>query len=321
MHRKFNVLIIGAGQIGAFNDNPKSANILSHAHAFTKHKGFNLVGFVDEDAKKARAAAKIWGGQAFRTINEAFSKFRIDLAVVATPDLTHYSTLKKLATYPLRIVLAEKPLTHNYKTSQAITKIFERKKIALAVNLTRRFIPEYKSLKNKIANGTLGKFITGTGYYGRGIMHNGIHLVDLLRNFIGELKEADSYGAIFDYDAKDPSVSAILSFKNGGKFLLQAVDGRLYTVFEIDLLFEKGRISINDALFEIKIYGFSSNKIFKGFRNFKLKEKIKTSQNKGLYLVTENIYQSLTSGKKLDCEGRDVLKSVQFCENVRKSLK
>lgn len=321
MGQKFNVLIIGTGQIGAFNDKPKSANVISHAHAFSQHKGFRLVGFVDEDLKKAQAASKIWGGRSFRNLREALTSSKIDLAVVSTPDITHYSILKRLVNYPLRLVLTEKPLTHDYKTSKMITEIYRRKKIALAVNLTRRFVPEFGKLKKEISKDTFGKFITGTGYYGKGIIHNGIHLIDLLRYLIGELKSSDSYGRIIDYDARDPSISAILSFKNGGKFLLQAVDSRLYSIFEIDLLFEKGRININDALFEARISGVGTNKTFKGFRNLKLKEKLKLSQNKGLSFVADNIYQFLTMGAKLNCESREALKSLKFCEKVRKSLK
>ena len=52
----FNALVIGSGNVGAFYDEPSSTHCLTHAHAFTKHDGFHLVGFVDDDLEKARRA-------------------------------------------------------------------------------------------------------------------------------------------------------------------------------------------------------------------------------------------------------------------------
>ena len=95
-NNKYNVIIIGAGQIGAFYDTPERAEILSHAHAFYKHRGFNLLGFVDVNKFKARKAAKIWGGGSYGDISSAFNNNRIDIAVVAVPDEQHGKILKQL---------------------------------------------------------------------------------------------------------------------------------------------------------------------------------------------------------------------------------
>lgn len=66
MGKSYNVLIIGAGNIGAFFDMPYSKNVLTHAHAFSKVEGFNLLGFVDVDNKKAIEAANIWNAKALK---------------------------------------------------------------------------------------------------------------------------------------------------------------------------------------------------------------------------------------------------------------
>ena len=59
IHQPLNVVIIGAGKIGAFFDSPDSSNILTHAHAFTANRNFRLLGFVDKDLNQAGRAAQI----------------------------------------------------------------------------------------------------------------------------------------------------------------------------------------------------------------------------------------------------------------------
>ena len=54
----YNVLIVGAGDIGSGFDNPNSTEVLTHAHAFVKHEGFNLIGFVEPNKGVALNAAK-----------------------------------------------------------------------------------------------------------------------------------------------------------------------------------------------------------------------------------------------------------------------
>ena len=86
----FNVLIVGAGNIGAFYDNPESKNVLTHAHAFYKHLNFQIIGFIDINESKAENAAQIWGGKKFINIKDAFNESNIDVVVNDTPDEFHF---------------------------------------------------------------------------------------------------------------------------------------------------------------------------------------------------------------------------------------
>ena len=70
-NKVFNVLIIGAGQIGSGFDNPESKLVLTHANAFTKHNGFNIIGFVDSNKLVADKAAKKWSVLSFSSIEES----------------------------------------------------------------------------------------------------------------------------------------------------------------------------------------------------------------------------------------------------------
>lgn len=298
-NRILNVVIIGAGNIGAFYDTPKSKNILTHAHAFSVHKGFNLIGFVDTDLKKAKQAANLWSVKYFSNIDEAFNSNNIDIVCNTTPDEIHYQILKKILDKKVSFIFTEKPLTKKIKEAQEIIKISKAKKITVMVNYRRRFVPEIINLEKDIKAGLYGKFLTGTGYYGKGILHNGSHLVDMLRFLVDEIVGSQVISKIIDYKKEDPSLSAILKFRNKQNFFLECVDSKIYTVFEIDLLFSKARLRIINSGDEIEKQVIVNDNKFKNYHNIEKGLVIKTSLNKSMYFAADEIFNHLTKGKKL----------------------
>ena len=218
MKRILNVLIIGAGKIGAFFDTPASNGTLTHAHAFCASSNFKLVGFVDNDNLAAQKAASIWGWKAFDSLADVFLHHSIDIVSVAVPDEYHFEILKQLANYPVKLVFAEKPLTKKLSEAVEIIELYQQKSISLLVNYTRRFVPEFRELKERFTNGVFGKYLSGTGYYGKGTLHNGSHLIDFLHYLIGHIKQHSGISVCYDYYTDDPSVSAILFFEEKKPF-------------------------------------------------------------------------------------------------------
>ncbi|OGD63341.1 hypothetical protein A2160_02550 [Candidatus Beckwithbacteria bacterium RBG_13_42_9] len=321
MKNQLNVLIIGAGNIGAFYDDPHSKNILTHAHAFTKHKGFNLLGFVDTNQKKAERAAAIWKASAFSTTTEAFNQKGVDVAVVATPDEHHYEILEKISRFPVKLVLAEKPFVKNTTEAKEILRIYQKKKIPGVVNYTRRFVPEFAKIKESILKDKYGTFITGSGYYGKGIIHNGSHLIDLLGWLIGKVQSQQIIQTFFDFNKDDPSVSAVLKLKENRPFFLQAINCRLFSIFELDLVFARKRIIIKDLGQTIEEYAVEKSKIYKGYQYLSNPKRIKTSLFQSLYFTAENIYQFLTKGEKLKCTLRQGYETLKTCSDIIKESK
>jgi predicted dehydrogenase len=313
----YSVLIIGAGRIGAFFDTPDSTAVLTHAHAFSKHNGFHLLGFVDADSIAAERASHMWGGEVFASLDDAFKRYVIDVVVIAAPDELHYSLLKEMADYPVRIVFAEKPLTKTLADAEEVVVLYRERGIALALNYTRRYVPEFSALRAEIASGLFGRFLTGTGYYGKGTLHNGSHMVDLLRFHLGDIGDSHTISGIDDYYADDPSCSAVLTLESGGQFFMQAVDCRYYTVFEIDLLFEKQRLRLVDAGLRIEIYDVQSSELFAGYRNLTMVSCRDTSLDHAFSHAAEHIYSYLSAGEPLVCTGEDGLRAQRVCMAIQ----
>ncbi len=312
------VLIIGAGNIGAFYDTPRSSIILSHAHAVTNHSTCNLVGFFDIDHKKAKQAAYIWDTAYFGSLEQAFSQTKPDIVIVATSDNSHSNVLLDLSKYQPLVVIVEKPIATSVVDGEKIIKLFAQKNIPLLINYSRRFIPVFQNLKNQIDKGIYGKFLGGTGIYGKGIIHNGSHLIDLLSFLVGESKVFSVFNRQFDYSDNDPSVSFILNVINDVKFTVHSINSKLYTIFECDLFFERKRIRILNSGNNVELYDVVSDKIYKNYKILGKPKIINVTLHKSLYYLLDNAYHiSLNNRIKPLCSGEEAIHTLRICQSIR----
>lgn len=285
---KLNTIIIGAGQIASGYDKPDSASVLTHAHAVCKHPRFNLLGFYDSDVDRARQAAEKWGGKAYNSPQSA------DVIVICTPDDVHCESVKQAAELSPKLIILEKPIARNLEEVEEILKI--TKSIPTQVNFTRRFVPEFQELAGKIKG--YGSFTTGTGLYGKGFIHNGSHMVDLLQLLVGEISSADMIGEIDDFYPTDKTKTVILKLNNG-EFFMRGIDSRHYSVFELDLCFERARIRIIDGGKGIKTYLPVQSKEYAGYTVLDLFEEIPVGIGDAMINLYQNVYDYLTGGELL----------------------
>lgn len=311
---KYNVLIIGAGSMGAFYDSPGSKNVLTHGHAFSMHEGFNVLGFVDKDRQKASRAASLWGGEAFDGVGHAFGRERVDVVCVSVPDKLHSEVLKEIADFGPKLVFAEKPLATILSEAKEIRDIYNKLRIPVCVNYKRRFVPEFQKLKAGLAEN--GGYMAGTGYYGKGLIHNGSHLIDLLSFFLGEFRVRDITGKSFDYADDDPSISAVLYFQDNKPFSLQAIDCRMFSIFELDLIFERKRIRIKDLGFRIEEFELRKNTIFSGYHEMAQVAGYETQLGSSMLVSASNIYNHLSLGEALMCSLDDGYRTLDLCGRI-----
>ncbi|EHJ01501.1 oxidoreductase domain protein [Clostridium sp. DL-VIII] len=317
MENKYNVLIVGAGNIGAFFDKPLSMNILTHAHAFSNTEKFNLLGFIDLDRSKAEEASVIWTTSVFESLEDAFRMHTVDIISMCVPDNYHYEILKKVLNFPVKLVFAEKPLAKTLEEAKEIRNLYYEKGTACLINYSRRFVPEFEEIRNEFFDGKYGKFITGSGYYGKGVLHNGSHMVDFLRYILGEITTTQSFNYNYDFYEDDPSISAIINFKNGGIFTMMNVPCNLYTIFELELLFERKKIKIKDSGFKIEVYDLADSTIFKGYKNLLKKKEYNSSLGRAMENAVDNIWNYMKKGEKLKCTLEDGFKAMKICEKLR----
>ncbi len=310
--KQYNVVIIGAGNIGAFFDEPVSERILTHAHIFYNSEYFKLLGFYDTNLKRAEEAASRWKCAVYESMEAALNN--ADVVCCTVPDDYHYEVLKEIARYNVRLVFTEKPLTKTMIQAEDIISIYREKNTPILVNYTRRFLNEIKLVKSLINE--YGSFIKGTGYYGKGIVHNGSHMIDLIKFLLGDITGYKKLDQVYDFYDDDPSVDARIEVM-GGALVLQAVDCRFTTVFELDLLFEKARIQILESGFTIKIYEVNDSPIFNGYKNYFITKEIRVDFNQAFVNAAENIWDVLEGRGNLISSSENAADVMKICCELR----
>jgi predicted dehydrogenase len=312
----YRAAIIGAGRIGAMLDEPWNPHILTHAHGYNACEGFEIVGFVDPNLDKAEAASARWGGAAFESIDKLFETQSVGVVSVCLPDELHYATLLALAEKPVKFIFLEKPAVRTLEEADVVRTLYGELPIRVQVNYTRRFVPEIRSIREAIRSGKYGAFLTGTGYYGKGLLHNGSHMVDLLQFLVGKVGKVAKVSETVDFYDQDPSVSALLTMGCGGDFYLCHIDSRKFHVFELDLTFESKRIRIFELGTIIEEYSVGDNRLFEGYRTLNKDAEFPTQHSKAMYHAIANIRNNLDRNEPLVCTLEESLETVKTCSRI-----
>lgn len=241
---KYKAIIVGAGRIAARFDSPKSERVMTHAHAYLKHRRVELAGFVDINMKAAAEAAKIWGGNSYDNFDEMFAREQPDIVSICVPDECHYEMLIKTAKHKPKMIICEKPITNNFQDTQKIIALLRKVNIPILINYSRRFDKSMRELKKNLSEEKYGRVLCANGIYTKGIIHNGVHMIDLARYLFGEVKKNLICYSVDDCVGNDKSVAGFLKFDKCDQFHLAAGDDRSFFIFELDIILEKKRIRL-----------------------------------------------------------------------------
>ncbi|MBL8833917.1 MAG: Gfo/Idh/MocA family oxidoreductase [Rhodospirillales bacterium] len=251
MSERLRAIVLGCGRIaGGLNRSSDDAMVLTHALAYRRNPRFTLVACIETDAHVRADFAARWALEsAYVSLDEAFANGAVyDVASVCVPTAAHVATLDRLLDMPVRAVFAEKPLGGDPAAARRIVERFRRAGKPLAVAYLRRWDPAMMALRAEIAEGRWGAWRGGAAFYGRGVVNNGSHAIDLLRFLTGEeFRIAATAGARADGVPDDPSIDAILEAGGGQRVHLVACDGRDYAFFEMTLAFAHGIVAIEDG--------------------------------------------------------------------------
>ncbi len=307
----YKVVIIGAGRIASGFDYPDSTEILTHAHACCHSSAFCLKGFYDSDYARAREAAKKWGCHAYQTLDDALRE--AEVVICCVPDAFHGQMLAAIAEYSPRLVIAEKPLAVSVAEGEEIQRIYSGK-LPLLLNYSRRFLPEFHSLREQI--GQYGKFLKGVGYYGKGVLHNGSHMIDFLRFLFGGAQRQEVFpGGIPDF-AGDLSKDLVLNVQ-GAPFYMLAIDSRAVTIFELELFFERARVRILDGGTMIEVYETRASSTYQGYENYALASRRNVNYSQAMAGLLDNAQKFLDSKDALACTLEDGLHVLRLCMEIR----
>ena len=319
--KTLNAVIIGCGAIaGGYDESQSSQDILTHAKAYQEHPRFNLVGCVEPDQERRLQFMSAWNvGAGFASLDDLIADdLDFDIASICTPTPGHAEALEKLLGQAIKGIFCEKPLSHELGLSTRFVESYAKAKIPLAVNYLRRWDQALEQLKTDIADGHWGPLQTAVCHYGKGIRHNGGHMIDILQFLFGPLTPHEVFHQQNDHDASDPTLDALLKTQSGANIKLTGTDSRLYDVFEANLTFEKGQVVLEQGMSVIRERPADDNPRFSGHRTLQEGTRSKSSQGRALYRALDNLYKAITKGAPLASNGETALAAQDVCEKLLK---
>ncbi len=268
---KYNVAIIGAGNIGALKDqnldSPKTIKPLTHAHAIYNDSRFNLRIIVEPDQDKNIEACKRWGcigTRFFTTLNQ--NNIYPDIIVVASPTKTHYQVLMdilQLNELP-KLVIIEKPFCWTMSEVSIINRLYKEQGITILVNYSRRYSHSYQQFyKDYLKDKEIQQIVVR---YNRGLKHDGCHALDILNWWCGRCLDVSlnkSIDPIIDYPEGGRSYNISLKYEFCPSVVFIPMDFKKCGIFEMDIFTRNnrhifanyGEYIINMEITENKTYG------------------------------------------------------------------
>ncbi len=311
--------MIGCGDIaGGYDERHDSPDILSHAKAYREHPGFELVSCVEPDESRRREFQKIWNVQtAFADLDDLLTDtIDFDVASVCSPTPNHAEILQRLQNSAVKGVFCEKPVTDSLSLTKKCIDLYEKSSIVLAVNYLRRWDKTLEDLKAEVDQGTWGALQNAVCHYGKGISHNGSHMIDLLQFLFGPLKPMSVLQSQPGYGTVDPTLDARLTTQTGAPVYLIGNNARLFDLFETSLTFEKGQIILEQGTSVVRMRPIEENPRFKGHQTLLGGTNQDGDLGQALYRAVDNFYRAITEGAPLASDGRSALEAQNVCEQL-----
>lgn len=313
-------LLVGCGNIAGGFDIDQNGPPSTHAGAYKNNSNFEIIGCIDPDKKRLLKFSEDWSiKHKFSNLHEAKdSNLDFDVISICSPTLFHFENIFDAIKLKPKVIFCEKPLAKKYEDAIKLKNMCAKEDIMLAVNYTRRWDPKVEILKNEINTGDLGDIRSVIGYYNKGILNNGSHMVDLLNYLFGSLEIVTAITPVSDFFNDDPTVTALLKTKNEIPIHLLTAHASDYELFELEIIGSKKIKSMRDGGLNWSSRMIVENQRFKDYKNVG-----KEVYSEGRYLesmtfAVENIYNYITTGEKIKCTGHEACKALKICFDIQK---
>lgn len=215
-----------------------------HAEAISRTAGARLVAVSRSDPGRAAETAAHFGVPCETSYAALIARADVDVVCICTPSGLHAEQTIAAARAG-KHVLVEKPMALAPHDADAAIAACRAAGVTLGVALQRRTDPRFRAVKAALDGGGLGRIVLGNvsipyvrpqEYYdsaawrgtwaldgGGALMNQGIHLVDLLLWYLGDVAEVQAYAATLTHAIEvEDCVTASLIFASGALGTLTA---------------------------------------------------------------------------------------------------
>jgi len=198
--------------------------------------GANLVAVCDLDEERGRQAAGEFDTTWYPDYRRALDRDDVDVVLVMTPSGSHASIGVEVAKAG-KAVVTTKPIDVRLEAIDALIAECEKQGVLLATDFNFRYLANNVRIRECLDRGSFGKLILGEArlkwfrddnYFagwrgtwehdgGGSLMNQGVHQVDLLQWFMGDVESVRGVTGVFahrDLETEDLA-AAMLRFRNG----------------------------------------------------------------------------------------------------------
>ena len=158
----------------------------THREALAGNPRIALAAGASRDAGRRERFAARTGARTYADWREMLGKERLDIVSVATFAGQHAEAVEACADRGIRAIYCEKPMATRLTDADRMLAACERSGSLLTFNHNRRFNPNYRRLRDFVADGGLGDLTSVTLQWGTGRLGNvGTHHIDAARMVTG----------------------------------------------------------------------------------------------------------------------------------------
>lgn len=240
------VLLVGCGRIGV-GYGVKKLQEDSHAAVLSRIEGFELV-LYDKNHHRASSVAELLGVQSLKNL-EPKSLIEFTCAVICSPTHTHAEYLSKFLQAQTPLIVCEKPMCTSASELNSLQNLRRSSASRIVVNYSRRFQPSYSRLAKRIAAYVGREPLRAISVrYQRGFLNNASHALDAIQFLTGwPLSQAQvcASNGVNDEFKDDPTMSCLGEW-NGAALSIIGLPNVRFSLFEIDLFFERRAVRLRD---------------------------------------------------------------------------
>ena len=254
--KRIKCALIGLGRIGSLLEKDSlREKPCTHAGAIAENRDCVLSGGCDTSRKKRDLFREQWDClSVYSKLEVLLRKEEPDIVHIATPVETHLDMVRRVIPFNPGLIILEKPVASNSKDALEILKLHRSEKARILINHERRYSIDYIRVKNHIDSRRFGHLLSVSAklYMGQNngaeeiLLHDGTHLIDVIQ-FLTSCDLKLMYSRKYKKDVEN---LFILCRAGNLPVSIEVGQKRDYIMFEMDLIFSKGRIRIGNGLYE-----------------------------------------------------------------------
>ena len=320
--KSLRTVLIGLGNIGMrYADDALTAKhfrYATHAQVLNAHPGFEFKAIVDHNPNVLELAkSKLKIPNCYSSVEELQQKINPEVAVLATAPQARLEIIKKFK--DLKAIIIEKPLSSSIQDTVRIVNYCQDNNILLQVNYWRRFDAALDKFKLETLNNYIGNWQVAFAIYGKGLINNGCHLIDMIRFTLGEIQYVSNCYVVRQYsEHQDYDICFGLGLADNKQVFVGCVDFTNYREISLDIWGTCGRLEILQEGLIIKLSKKNPHRAMLNANEISsdIPQILKTAASDALYQLYENLLQAIYGNQKLLSPGSNALSNETIIDNI-----